>query len=52
MLTQAVDWLRQHDDKAHVIAEAGQKFALQHLNRDSRMCYWKYLLTGLAELFR
>ncbi|MEW5310913.1 MAG: hypothetical protein WDW38_002667 [Sanguina aurantia] len=50
-ILQAVAWLRSHDKEARAIAEAGREFALAHLNRDSRLCYWRLLMEGYGKLF-
>lgn len=50
-IKQAVSWLRSHDKEARAIAEAGREFALTHLNRDSRLCYWKLLIEEYGKLF-
>lgn len=49
---QAVSWLRSHDAEARRIAGAGRAFALRHLVRPARMCYWSQVLTRLGKLFR
>lgn len=51
MTLQAVSWLRSHDKEARTIAEAGREFALTHLNRESRLCYWKMMMEEYGRLF-
>ena len=36
--------LREDDAKAERIGQDGRKFALQHLHRQARWCYWREVL--------
>jgi hypothetical protein len=47
-----VGWLKAHDDVAQRIAEAAQEFAVRHLHRDARLCYYRTLLTELGKRMR
>lgn len=41
---QVIKWLREHDSQARQIAANALQFAVTHLTRWSRLCYWKHLL--------
>ena len=49
---QVVEYLRAHDDVGKGIAEAAADFAIQHLNKDARMCYLFTLITEFAKTFK
>ena len=51
-IVQAVEWLRNNDKQALAMAVAARKFALEHLSRPARLCYWKTLLEEWSKLFR
>lgn len=51
-IIQAVEWLHLHDKEALRIAEAGHKFAVEHLSKEARLCFWKTLIEEWAKLFR
>lgn len=52
LLSQVIQWAKDHDDLARRIGQAGQDFALEFLNAEARSCYWLALLTRYAKLLR
>ncbi|KAG2486805.1 hypothetical protein HYH03_014604 [Edaphochlamys debaryana] len=48
-ILEAVRWARANDAKARDIAEAGRRFALEHLSRPARLCYIFRLLSALSK---
>ena len=51
-ILEVLKWAREHDAEAQRIAEAGQKVALEYLNKEARACYWYHLLSEFAKLLR
>lgn len=51
-ILEAIEWLKANDDVAKRIARNAKSFALQHLTRPARLCYYKELFTRLGKLYR
>lgn len=50
-LPEVVRRLRRDDARAARIAAAGREFAMTHLNKRARLCYWRALIRELADAF-
>ncbi|KAG2447021.1 hypothetical protein HYH02_008174 [Chlamydomonas schloesseri] len=44
-----VKWALQHDAEAQRIAEAAQAFAVKHLHRGARLCYYRTLIEEMGK---
>ncbi len=49
MAPQRVKWALQHDAEAQRMAEAAQAFAVKHLHRGSRLCYYRTLIEEMGK---
>lgn len=49
-LLEKIQWARDHDEEARVIAQKGQQFARSHLMGDMIFCYYYKLFQKYAEL--
>ena len=46
---QRVKWALEHDAEAQKIAEAAQTFAVKHLHRGARLCYYRTLIEEMGK---
>lgn len=51
-IMEAIEWLKENDDVARRIARNAKTFALEHLTRPARLCYYQELFTRLGKLYR
>ncbi|GIL82405.1 hypothetical protein Vretimale_11856 [Volvox reticuliferus] len=47
-----IEWLKSHDVEAERMAVATQQFAVRHLHRNARLCYYRTLMTELGKRMR
>ncbi|KAG2488341.1 hypothetical protein HYH03_013031 [Edaphochlamys debaryana] len=48
-LIQAIRWAQANDQQAATIAANAQRFAVRHLHRRARLCYYRILMEELAK---
>ena len=46
---QRIKWAKEHDAEAQKMAEAAQAFAVKHLHRGARLCYYRTLMEELGK---
>ncbi|GFR45052.1 hypothetical protein Agub_g6423, partial [Astrephomene gubernaculifera] len=51
-ILDVVRWAQQHDDQAAAIAANAQQFAVRHLHRNARLCYYRSLIEELGKKMR
>jgi hypothetical protein len=51
-IMEAIEWLKENDDVARRIARNAKTFALEHLTRPARLCYYQELFTRMGKLYR
>ncbi|PNH08717.1 KDEL motif-containing protein 2 [Tetrabaena socialis] len=51
-IVDTVRWAQEHDDEAARIAANAQRFAVRHLHRGARLCYYRTLVEELGKRMR
>ncbi|KAG2447019.1 hypothetical protein HYH02_008172 [Chlamydomonas schloesseri] len=46
---ERIKWAKEHDAEAQRIAEAAQAFAVKHLHRGARLCYYRTLIEEMGK---
>ncbi|PNW76532.1 hypothetical protein CHLRE_11g467670v5 [Chlamydomonas reinhardtii] len=46
---ERIKWAKEHDAEAQKMAEAAQAFAVKHLHRGARLCYYRTLMEELGK---